>query len=451
MLICTRRMTNSGRHFVASMFQHNDLVGASMTSISPAMLSYTYENSRDLRFYSSGNGAYLFTRDGKKVLDGLSGSMNANLGHGNEAIAAAMASQAVGLTAVPSVAGDVSDDCITLAEKLLDFLRLPGATCSFVSSGSEATETALAIVWKYWSEMGRPGKTKVLSLDGSYHGCTLGALAITGRSDEHVDVPSVPNFRLALPSWDPSNDSRVSAALEEVLASIGNETVAAIFLEPVMGLAGMVPAALDDIRRVVSICRSNDILVVLDEALTGLGRAGHRTAADLYGIDHDLLLVSKGLGCGFVPIAATCVAPRISSVLERSLPALRHGHTSSGNPIAARIASTVIDELEAHDAIQNARRMEDVFKEQMAAGMAELRLHYAVRATGLCLAVGTDDPAYAQQVRQTAFDLGLRIRAIDRNLIACPPLVVLEREIAEMAALLSRALAVAERSRKAED
>ena len=217
-----------------------------------------------------------------------------------------------------------------------------------------------------------------------------------------------------------------------------------------MGLAGMVPAALEDIRKVVGICRSNDILVVLDEALTGLGRAGHRTAAGLYGIDHDLLLVSKGLGCGFVPIAATCVAPHISSVLERSLPALRHGHTSSGNPIAARIASTVIDELEARDAIENAYRMERVFKEQMAVGIAELRLHYSVRATGLCLAIGTDDPAFAQQVRQTAFDLGLRIRAIDRNLIACPPLVILEREIAEIAALLSRALAVAERSRKAE-
>lgn len=419
-----------------------------MTSTPPAMLSYTYENPHEFRVYSSGNGVYLFTSDGKKLLDGLSGSMNANLGHGNAAIAAVMARQALGLTAMPSVAGDVSDDCIALAEKLRGFLGLPDTTCSFTSSGSEATETALAIVWKYWSEMGRPGKTKILSLDGSYHGCTLGALAITGRSDEHLDVPGIPNFRLALPSWDPYDGSRVSTALESILYRLGSETVAAIFLEPVMGLAGMVPAAQDDIRKVVSICQSNDILVVLDEALTGLGRTGHRTAADLYGIEHDLLLVSKGLGCGFVPIAATCMAVGVSSVLERSLPAIRHGHTSSGNPIAARIASTVLDELENYDAIGNAGRMEVVFREQMAAGMAELGKNYVIRATGLCLAIDTDDPAYAQRVRQTAFDLGLRIRAIDCNVIACPPLIIQEREITEMAALLCRALAVAENSRK---
>lgn len=322
-----------------------------MTSTTAALLSYTYESPQDFRVYSAGHGVYLYTRDGKKVLDGLSGSMNANLGHGNAAIAAAMHTQALGMTAVPSIAGDITDDCIALAEKLRGFLGLPDTTCSFTSSGSEATEAALAIIWKYWAEMGRPGKTKVLSLDGSYHGCTLGALALTGRADEHTDVPLAPNFRLALPAWDPHDASRVSAALESTLARDGSETVAAIFLEPVMGLAGMVPAPRDDIRKVVALCRANDILVVLDEALTGLGRVGNCTAADSYGIDHDLLLVSKGLGCGFVPIAATCIAPRISSVLRRSSPALRHGHTSSGNPMAARVASTVLDELATRDAI----------------------------------------------------------------------------------------------------
>lgn len=421
-----------------------------MTSMTAALLSYTYESPQDFRVYSSGHGVYLYTSDGKKVLDGLSGSMNANLGHGSTAIAAVMHTKALGLTAVPSVAGDVSDDCVALAKKLCRFLGLPDATWLFTSSGSEATEAALAIVWKYWSEIGRPRKTKILSLDGSYHGCTLGALALTGRADEHADIPSAPSFRLALPAWSPDDASRVSAALEDTLARVGAETIAAIFLEPVMGLAGMVPAARDDIRRVVGICRANDILVILDEALTGLGRAGHRTVAESYGIDHDMLLVSKGLGCGFVPIAATCVASCVSSVLRRSLPALRHGHTSSGNPMAARVASTVLDELADRDAISNARRMEGVFKERMTAGISGLRGHYDLRATGLCLAVETDDSAHAQRVRHAAFDLGLRVRAIDRNVIACPPLVITEQEITEMTALLSRALAIAERSPRTE-
>jgi adenosylmethionine-8-amino-7-oxononanoate aminotransferase len=412
-----------------------------MTRLSPVLLSYTYEELCDLRYYSSGRGIYLFTKDGKKVLDGLSGSMNANLGHGNGTIADAMATQALGLTSVPSVAGDISDDCVVLAEKLRGFLGLPDTTVSFTSSGSEATETALAIVWKYWKEMGLRGKTKILSLNGSYHGCTLGALAITGRSDEHLDVPVVPNLRLALPAWDPLDGSRVSTALEKMLSRRGPETVAAIFLEPVMGLAGMVPAAREDIRKVVSICRSNEILVVLDEALTSLGRVGYSTAASFFGVDHDILLISKGLGCGFVPIGATCIASPVASVLWSSMPALRHGHTASGNAIASRVASTVLDELEVCGATTNARRMEAVFLEQMAAGIKNLPDKHEIRATGLCLAVETVDSTYAQCVRQAAFGLGLRIRAIDRNVIVCPPLVIKERELAEMTAILCSALA----------
>jgi adenosylmethionine-8-amino-7-oxononanoate aminotransferase len=230
----------------------------------------------------------LYTSEGREVIDGLSGSMNANLGHGNVAVAAAMHEQALGLTSLPSIAGDVSEASIALADRLTCILGLPDSACVFTSSGSEATEAALASVWKYWSDMRRPEKYRILSLDGSYHGCTLGALALTGRAEEHVDIAATaPNFRLPLPAWDLRNPSCVSGSLERVLASERPERIAAIFLEPVMGLAGMVPAPENDIRKVVEICRVNDILVVLDEALTGLGRAGHVTAARLYGIEPD--------------------------------------------------------------------------------------------------------------------------------------------------------------------
>ena len=414
------------------------------------LLPYTYEGSGDFRIYSTGQGVYLYTNAGKQILDGLSGSMNANLGHGNAAVAAAMREQALGLTSLPSIAGDVSEDGIALADKLCRILGTPDSTCAFTSSGSEATEAALAIVWKYWSDVGQPGKNKVLSLNESYHGCTLGALALTGRAEEHVDIASLtPNFRLALPAWDPYGASQVSGALERVLVLERPENIAAIFLEPVMGLAGMVPAARDDIRKVVEICRANDILVVLDEALTGLGRTGNLTAADFYEIEYDLLLISKGLGCGFAPIASTCIAPRVASVLQNASPTLRHGHTTSGNPLAARVASTVLDELAAHNVVANARRMERLFRRQMYAEFSQLRREYSLRGMGLCLAIETDNPIYAQEVRRSAFDLGLRIRAIDKNIIVCPPLIISQHEIAQLVALLCRALIAADQSRTA--
>lgn len=412
------------------------------------LLPYTYESPEDLRIYSSGRGVYLYTNEGREVLDGLSGSMNANLGHGNAAVAAVMHEQALGLTSLPSIAGDVSEASIALADRLTRILGVPDSACVFTSSGSEATEAALAAVWKYWSDMGHPGKNKILSLAGSYHGCTLGALALTGRAEEHVDIaPTALNFRLSLPAWDPGDASCVSGSLKKVLASERPEQIAAIFLEPIMGLAGMVPAPGNDIRKVVEICRANDILVVLDEALTGLGRAGHVTAAQLYGIEPDILLVSKGLGCGFVPIAATCLAPRIASVLQYASPTLRHGHTASGNPLAARVAHTVLDELDVRGACANAARMGDTFRYEMSAVLPKLRREYTLRAIGLCLAIETVAPAFAQEVSRGAYLLGLRIRAIDRNIIVCPPLTITSHEIALLVDRLSRALAAAEQSR----
>lgn len=423
-----------------------------MTPEMSLLLPYTYERLADLRIYSSGRGVYLYTKDGRQVIDGLSGSMNANLGHGNAAVAAAMNEQALNLTSLPSIAGDVSEASLLLSDRLTSILGVPNSVCVFTSSGSEATEAALAAVWKYWSDIGKQGKDKILSLEGSYHGCTLGALAITGRAEEHVDVRlSVPNFRLKLPAWNPEDASGVSSSLERVIASESPEQIAAIFLEPIMGLAGMIPAPENDIRRVVEICRANNILVVLDEALTGLGRAGHVTVAQLYGIEPDILLVSKGLGCGFVPIAATCLAPRIASVLQGASPTLRHGHTASGNPMAARVACTVLDELDARDAYANAARMGETFHCQMSTVLPTLRRGYILKAIGLCLAIETDSPAFAQEVRRSAYLLGLRIRAIDRNIIVCPPLIITPHEIAELVDRLSRALSVAEQSHIVEE
>lgn len=373
--------------------------------------------------------------------------MNANLGHGNSAVAAAMGEQARGLVAVPTIAGDVSDSALALAERIRQVIGIPDATCTFMSSGSEATEAALAVVWKYWSELGQPRKQKIISLDGSYHGCTLGALALTGRTDEHLDIPSlIPTFRLALPAWDPSDASRVSRSLEKLLESIDVDDIGAIFLEPIMGLAGMIPAAVDDISKVVTICRKNNILVVLDEALTGLGRAGRVTAAGMFGLDYDLLLMSKGLGCGFTPIATTCIASHVASVLGETVPALRHGHTSSGNPLAARVAQVVLDQLVASKAVENALQMGEVFEQLALNVLSGIGREYPVRATGLCLAVETDSSEYAQGVRRRAFDLGLRIRAIDRNIILCPPLIIERKDMLQMVSLLTRAILETERA-----
>ncbi|MBF6150342.1 aminotransferase class III-fold pyridoxal phosphate-dependent enzyme [Nocardia nova] len=420
-----------------------------MNSVPAVLISYTNGHRDDIRTYVSGNGVYLYTSHGRRIFDGVAGSMNANLGHGNAPIATAMHEQALTLTAVPAIAGDITDSALRLASELGEPLGLTelGWQYLFTSSGSEATETALAAVWKYWSSTGHPRRRKILSLDHSYHGCTLGALAVTGRADEHTDVPVlVPNLRVALPAWDPRAPTRVSDALAQLLTRDGADELAAIFLEPVMGLAGMIPAAGSDIRRLVQLCRTNGILVVLDEALTGLGRTGRCTAAELYGVEPDILLVSKGLGCGFVPIAATCLAPTLASVLQQAPVTLRHGHTASGNPLATAVASTILDELTAHHVAANAQRMGSLLKRQLSTELAGSPGVQQLRATGLCIALETPSPEYAELVRRCAFDLGLRIRAIDANVILSPALTITTDECTELSALTAAAFHAVEKT-----
>jgi len=418
-----------------------------MMAMKDALLaSYTYHNSNDNRIYCGGEGIYLTTQDGERVIDALSGSMNANLGHGNRSVAHVMHCQAKGLSAIPTVAGDINDASIELAAELCSLIADAGAMCSFSSSGSEASETALSIVWKYWRELGKPKKTRVISLDGSYHGCTLGALAITGRTDEHVDIPDVePPIRIQLPAWNAGGNSPVSDGLSEILSQNGADDIAAIFLEPVMGLAGMIPAVLHDITTVIQICRQHEILVVLDEALTGLGRTGQIFAKSHFGIDCDILLVSKGLGCGFTPIAATILSSNVAEVFRNTVPSLRHGHTSSGNPLSARVALEVLKQISSMNVVENAQLAGDQLCSQLNAMVGDLKHHYVVRATGLCIGLEAESETLSLRVPRVAIEYGLRVRSIDKNIILCPPLIISPNEVDKIVDLMRSTMTDIER------
>jgi adenosylmethionine-8-amino-7-oxononanoate aminotransferase len=407
-----------------------------MLSARPIFTGYSYSGVDELRRYKSGKGEYLFTSDGRKILDGLAGSMNTNLGHGNEAIAEVMHSQAMGLCGLPAVGGEASEAAIELAIRLSDRVGSPGLVSTFCSSGSEATEAALAIVWKYWRELGRPAKNRIISLDGSYHGCTFGALATTGRRDEHADIGGLlPTFRLQLPSWNPQDDQEVSRALCKLLSVQSSETIGAIILEPVMGLAGMVPAPRHDFREVVRTCRANDILVIVDEALTGLGRTGRILASAWYEIEYDILLLSKGLGCGFAPIASASFRQSIADVLRRSFPTLRHGHTASGNALSARVACALFDEIDRMQVVNNALTMGEQLISQLQDSASRHAAIESVQGLGLCVGVKFTDDRVAQKVVELSFERGLRLRALGCSVLMCPPLTISSQTCCELADL----------------
>jgi len=379
--------------------------------------------------YSGGKGAYLYTSDGRKILDAWSGAMNANIGHGNEAVSRHMAEHAQGMCALAAFADEFSESCSALATQLKDLLSPTVAGTTFCSSGSEAVETALALARTYWNRLGRPDKRLFLSLDGSYHGCTMGALAVTGRSDGATDVRNVlPQIRIRLPAWNAADPLAVSRYLKAILKSQhAPGDIAAIILEPVMGLAGMIPAPPADLTEVVNVCRECDILVIFDEVLTGLGRSGKLLAADHFGVPYDMLLLSKGLGCGFIPIGSVSVSAHVRQTLEARSAVLLHGHTASGNAFACGVASVVLREIQRLEAVKNAAALSPMLLSGLRDVAREHPFIRTVRGLGLCIGMVCENDQIAFGITKAAFDEGLRVRFIDDTVTILPPLTLSEK------------------------
>ncbi|WP_027409193.1 aspartate aminotransferase family protein [Anoxybacteroides tepidamans] len=315
-------------------------------------------------------GIYVYDTNGKKYIDGCSGAVTANLGHGVQEIIDAMNEQASKVAFVYR-SQFTSEAAEALAEALDE--RVSGGSGShywtfLVNSGSEATETAMKIAIQYWQERGRKGKNKILSRWLSYHGITLGALSMSGHSARRARfVPLLEDFPAVSPPYCyrcpyhltfPSCQWRCADELEEAIVRIGAEHIAAFIAEPIIGAAG---AALTPPKgyyeRIREICQRHEILFIADEVMTGLGRTGKMMGLDHWQVKADIVTLGKGLGAGYTPIAATLVSEHIIAPILQGSAVVMSGHTLSANPLSAAVALTVLQYIDAHHLVQNASEM----------------------------------------------------------------------------------------------
>ncbi|AFZ69075.1 aspartate aminotransferase family protein [Deinococcus peraridilitoris] len=403
-----------------------------------------------------GQGVYLWDASGKRYLDGASGALVANIGHGHPGIADALGRQA---RALPFVHGSqfTSEIYERYAARLAGLLPQDGYRFWAVSGGSEAVESAIKLARQYHTERGESGRYRIVTRKPSYHGASLGALAASGMGARRALYRPLLNEDAfpKIPRPDPRVDGEQDARqLETLLLQLGPESVAAFIAEPVVGAsdAALSPAA-GYYQEVQRICARHGVLFIADEVMCGLGRAGSMFALSQWHVTPDLLVLGKGLAAGYAPLAGVLAAPHVHAAVMEGSGAFKHGFTYAGHPISLAAGDAVLEVIEQQNLVERSRCAGDA----LLAGLRDLAQDFSqileVRGRGLMLGLvlgdpdtreAYDDPGLAERLGRAAFAHGLITYpgsgALDGrrgdHLLLGPPLNATDRELDELLSLL---------------
>ena len=432
----------------------------------PSHLFYQTRQRRPL--FDRAEGVYLWDADGRRYLDGSSGAMVSNIGHSNPRVLAAIQEQMARGSFAYRLHFE-NDAAESLAARAAG-LAPPGIDrVFFVSGGSEAVESCLKLARQYAIATGQAGRYKVIARHPSYHGSTLGALAVTGYTPMTApfapmmhEMPKIPAPTAYLDRDGLSCEEsgrRYADLLEAEIRRQGPETVLAFIMEPVGGAStGALVAPDSYYPRVREICDRYGVLLIHDEVMSGAGRTGRFLAGDHWGIVPDLVALSKGFAAGYVPLGAMLAPGRIvEPVLDAG--GFIHGFTYAGNPLACAAGNAVLDEILEQDLMERATQMGERLRQRLEELVPRFGLIGDVRGKGLLLAVelvadrASMEPLppaamAAARLTELAFERGLilywrRTRGGDRgdHVMVCPPLIVTEDQIDELIDSFADALA----------
>lgn len=348
-----------------------------------------------------GEGIYLYDENGNRYLDACSGSAVANIGHGNKEIAAYTKElmERIAFTHLSRWTVDTIEEC---ASKTAEWTPGDLNHVYFVSGGSEATETALKLARQYYVERdgGKSSKWKVISKWTSFHGNTMGALAMTGITGRKkmfdpilAQFPKVPQFYHYRNEWGcetlKETSIKCANALEAEILRQGPENIMAFISEPVVGSAapGIHPDPIY-FTMIREICSKYDILWIDDEVMAGFGRTGKKMAIEHFGdAVPDIMCTAKGMSCGYTPIGAAIASDEVfNAIMINGSGSFHHGHTYAGNPLSAGIAAKVIQIMEREKYVENAAVQGDYLLEKLQS-LYKYPIVGDVRGKGLMIGV----------------------------------------------------------------
>jgi adenosylmethionine-8-amino-7-oxononanoate aminotransferase len=419
-----------------------------------------------------GEGCWIIDQSGRRFLDAAGQAAVVSIGHGVAEIGRAMAEQS-GQIAFAHTSQFHTAPANTLVARLLALAPANfrnGGRVYFTSGGSEATETAIKLVRQFHLETGQPNRYRVLSRRQSYHGSTLGAMTVSGNVGRRAPYSPMiaewghiaPCFCYHCPFEKTFPQCQLACAddLEVHLSGHHADQAAAFIFEPVVGatLGAAVPPE-GYVARIAEICHKNNILLIADEIMTGMGRTGKPFAVQYWGIEPDIILVGKGVAGGYAPLGAVLVSARVVEAFEHGSGAFMHGFTYQAHPVCAAAGNAVLDYLEAHKLFE---RVSPAGK-NLRDALAPLQSHPHVgdiRGLGLLMGVefvkdkSTRQPFpkadnIAERIRQAAVAEGVLTYptqgCVDGqrgdHILLAPPFTISQEECAVVARALESALA----------
>jgi adenosylmethionine-8-amino-7-oxononanoate aminotransferase len=373
-----------------------------------------------------GDGPYVIDSEGRRYLDASGGAAVSCLGHSHRAVIDAIKAQ---LDKLPYAHTSffTNEPSEQLAQHLIE--RAPGEMSHvyFVSGGSEANETALKLIRQYFVEIGQPKRHRFIARNQSYHGNTLGALAVGGNPGRRaIFEPILMKTHHVSPCYayrgredgesDADYTDRLAHELDETIESLGPETVAAFVAETVVGATlGAVPPVEDYFRKIRKVCDRHGVLLLLDEVMSGMGRTGRLFACEEDGISPDLLTCAKGLGAGYQPIGAVLVSERIVEAVRGGSGFFHHGFTYIGHPTACAGALAVQRTIEKDDLLRNVREKGERLRQRLAERFGNHPHVGDIRGRGLFIGL----ELVADRMSKEPFSPALRLHAtIKRNAMA---------------------------------
>lgn len=382
---------------------------------------------------ASGQGVWITDSDGRRYLDGSGGAAVTSLGHGNAEVLDAMRAQMDAIAYAHTsfftteAAESLADRLVELAPEGIDHVYL-------VSGGSEAIEAALKMARQYFVEIGQPRRRHLIARRQSYHGNTLGALAVGGNEWRRRQFqPILPETHHVSPCYayrfmedgeaPEAYAARLAQELEDKIIELGTDQVIAFVAEPVVGATlGAVPAVADYFRRIRAVCDRYGVLLILDEVMCGMGRTGTIFACEQEGISPDIITVAKGLGGGYQAVGATLLSGRIFNAFRDGSGFFQHGHTYVGHPIAAAAAGKVVEIMTRPGMMDNVNAMGARLHDGLVAALGQHPNVGDIRGRGLFRGIelvadrGTKEPL--DPARKTHAQI--KRAAMERGLICYP-------------------------------
>ncbi len=394
-------------------------------------------------------GAYVYDGEGNELIDGIAGLWCVNIGHGRQELINAVTEQLSTLDYYSTFYNFTHPSAAALAEKITSLAPPNLNHVYFANSGSAANDSAIRILHHYYNRLGKPEKRLVLSRIGAYHGSTYLSIAMTtpaysecwtGANDLVHHLRSPHYWREGEGMSEEEFLDALLLDLEQNIARIGAENIAAFIAEPIMGAGGVIVPPDSYHIKMQAICQANDIKYISDEVVTAFGRLGHFfTSKDVFGIEPDIITTAKGLTSGYQPLSATIISDDIYDVISEPGEQFLHGFTYSGHPAASAVGLANIAVMEKEKLPERVRTTGKLFENTLR-DLNKLDIVGEVRGShfmmGIELVKDKSDKTpfdkkieIGNKVAKAAQDRGLIARPLGNSLILSPTLIMTPEQI----------------------